>query len=149
MGRAPSWRPWVSANFALTWDGRISTRTPTPSDFSSAEDKRRFLEIRAMADAVIAGARTVKADRMTMGIPNPKARQESASRGQTPYPLRVVVTNSGRLDPTLPLFSRRFSPIHIYSTSRMPRRSREVLASHAALHLHEGRSVDLPAMMRQ
>jgi len=46
-------RPFVTANFALTWDGRISTRRGTPSDFSSKKDKHRLVEIRAQCDAVL------------------------------------------------------------------------------------------------
>ncbi|MCX8512595.1 MAG: hypothetical protein ORN83_12625, partial [Chthoniobacteraceae bacterium] len=44
--------PYVVANFAITWDGRISTVDRTPSNFSSSVDKKRFLEIRAEGDAV-------------------------------------------------------------------------------------------------
>ena len=149
MPRAPGWRPWVSANFATTWDGRISTRMRTPSDFSSRTDKRRFLEIRAMADAVLVGAKTVEADRMTVGVPSAAMRKQRVERGQTAYPLRVLVTNSGRVDPEWPIFSKRFSPIHIYTTKRMPVRTRSLLPEQVDLHIAEGGKVDLAAMMKE
>lgn len=141
-------RPEVAVNFALTWDGRISTRNHTPSDFSSPYDKRRFLEIRATGDAILAGASTIAADRMTMGLPDEALRQERLARGQAEYPLRVLLTGSGVLDPALPVFHHTFSPIHIFSTQRMPASSRSVLAEVATLHLADGDSVDLREMLR-
>jgi riboflavin-specific deaminase-like protein len=140
-------RPEVSVNFALTWDGKISTRNKTRSDFSSPRDKHRLLEIRATADAVLVGKRTVERENMSIGLPNAALRAERVRRGQPPYPLRVIVTNSGRIDPGLGLFSKRFSPIHIFSTSRMPAAIRAALAGSADVHLSQDRSVDLNEML--
>lgn len=67
-------RPFVTANFAVTADGRISTRNFTPSDFSSKRDKRRLVKIRAACDAVLVGARTLAADTMTLGIPGVRGK---------------------------------------------------------------------------
>ena len=113
-------RPFVTANFALTWDGRISTRRSTPADFSSKSDKRRLVEIRARCDAVLVSAKTVAADNMSMGLPDAALRAARSARGQREYPLRVLLTNSGRIDPALRLFTKTFSPIVIFSTTRMP-----------------------------
>lgn len=135
-------RPEVAANFALTWDGRISTRNRTPSDFSSPLDKRRLLEIRATGDAVLAGAATVAADRMSMGMPAEDLRNERLARGQSAYPLRVLLTNNGWLDPTLPVFQHRFSPVHIFATRQMPQEVRATLADVATLHFTEAETVD-------
>lgn len=140
-------RPFVTANFALTWDGRISTRGGTPSDFSSKRDKHRLVEIRATCDAVLASAKTVAADRMTMGLPDPALRAARMERGAPAYPLRVLLTNSGRIDPTMRVFEKDFSPIAIFSTTRMPARIRAALAGKADLWLHESCAVHLPAML--
>jgi riboflavin-specific deaminase-like protein len=141
-------RPHVSANFALTWDGRISTRRRTPSDFSSPRDKRRLLEIRSAADAVLATPATVAADNMTMGMPVAELREERLVRGQAEYPLRVLVSNSGRIDPGMRLFQKQFSPIVIFSTTRMPARTRRALSENAELHLTEADQVDLLTAMQ-
>jgi len=140
-------RPFVTANFALTWDCRITTRLGTPSDFSSPRDKQRLLEIRAGADAVLAGAKTVAADGMTMGMPDAALREKRVARKQPPYPLRVLLSNSGAIDPAMPLFARDFSPIVIFTTTRMPDSRRGALAALADLWLHDEPSVNLPAMM--
>jgi riboflavin-specific deaminase-like protein len=140
-------RPFVTANFALTWDCRISTRLGTPADFSSPRDKKRLLEIRAGADAVLASAKTVASDRMTMGMPDAALREERVGRKQTPYPLRVLLSNSGAIDPALPVFGKDFSPIVIFTTTRMPESRRGALAARADLWMHDEPSVNLPAMM--
>jgi 2,5-diamino-6-(ribosylamino)-4(3H)-pyrimidinone 5'-phosphate reductase len=140
-------RPFVTANFAVTWDARISTRRGTPANFSSPQDKRRLLEIRARCDAVLASAKTIASDNMTMGLPDPTLRAERLSRRQSPYPLRVLLTNSGRIDPALRIFQSTFSPILIFSTTRMPARVRDALADKADLWLHDSPAVNLAGML--
>lgn len=140
-------KPHLSVNFAITWDGRISTRKFTPSDFTSPRDKHRLLEIRAEADAVLVGISTIAADNMSIGLPDAALRAARARRNQAPYPLRVLVSNSGRIDPKLRVFEKNFSPIVIFSTTRMPQRTRETLAPHADLWLHESNTVNLPALL--
>lgn len=140
-------RPFVTANFAMTWDGRISTRRGTPADFSSKRDKHRLLEIRAECDAVLATAKTIATDQMTMGLPDLELRAARLQRRQNEYPLRVLITNSGRINPKLRLFEKTFSPIVIFSTTRMPANVRQALASKAELWLHDSSSVNLEAMM--
>ena len=110
-------RPKVLINFALTVDGKISTAKFTPTTFTSAYDKKRLLEIRSLADAVMVGRGTVEKDRMTMGMPDPKLRKARRDRGQAEYPLRVVLSGSGKLDPGLPVFGQNFSPILIFTGS--------------------------------
>jgi riboflavin-specific deaminase-like protein len=140
-------RPFVTANFALTWDGRISTRRGTPANFTSPRDKHRLLEIRAECDAVLASAKTIATDQMTMGLPDDALRNARVKRGQSAYPIRVLITNSGRINPQLRLFEKTFSPIVIFSTTRMPARTQSALAGKADLWLHEAGSVNLAAMM--
>ena len=141
-------RPFVTVNFAPTWDARVSTRNLTPSDFSSARDKRRLLEIRSSGDAVLAGAGTVSADRMSMGLPAMELREQRQARGQSEFPLRVLISNSGKLDPRWQIFQKDFSPLHIFSTELMPQRVRQALADKTILHLDAAPEVDLLKMMR-
>jgi len=140
-------RPFVTSNFAMTWDGRISTRRATPANFTSPKDKHRLIEIRAECDAVLASAKTIASDNMTMGLPDPSLRAARGKRGQSAYPLRVLLTNSGRIDPGLRLFESTFSTIVIFSTTRMPARVQSALAGKADLWLHEAPAVNLTAMM--
>lgn len=100
----PSTRPRVLANFALTLDGKVSTRNRTPSLFTSARDKQRLLEIRALGDALLVGRGTVEADTMSMGLADETLRRERLARGQAEFPLRVIVSKSGNVAPSLKVF---------------------------------------------
>ncbi|MEO7317461.1 MAG: dihydrofolate reductase family protein [Chthoniobacteraceae bacterium] len=140
-------RPFVTVNFAITWDGRVSTRKLTPADFTSKRDKQRLSEIRATGDAVLVGASTLATDRMTMGISDPALRAARVAKRQPPYPLRVIVSNSGRISPALRVFEKDFSPILIFTTQKMPRAVRAALLCLADLYVSPGERVDLPAML--
>ena len=138
-------RPFVTANFAITADGRISTRKRTPSDFSSARDKRRLLEIRAQCDAVLVGARTLAADTMSLGLPAADLCAARKKRGLSAQPLRVVVSNRGQLSPELRVFIG--GEVVVFSTTQMPARTRDALAQKCDLFLHDSPLVDLPAAL--
>ncbi len=140
-------RPFVTANFAITRDARISTRRGTPSDFSSPRDKRRLVEIRAQCDAILVSAKTISVDNMSMGLPDETLRAARVRRGQAAYPIRVLLTNSGRIKSGLRIFEKDFSPIVIFSTTCMPAKTRAELAPKADLWLHEGATVNLDAML--
>lgn len=134
--RSASPLPEVAVNFALTWDARATTRAHTRADFSSPGDKRRLLEIRAQADAILAGRGTVVAERMRMRVSDAALQAERTSRGQLPEPLRVVVSASGRLDPAWPLFNEPGgTPVIVFSTPNMPAEIRAALEEKATLYL--------------
>lgn len=95
----------VIANFAMTVDGKVTTRTGSPTTFTSPADKRRLREIRSLGDAVLAGASTVKADSMTMGLSDSGLRKKRAAEGLPEEPLRVIVSNSGRIAKSWKVFT--------------------------------------------
>src|SRR5882724_10097157 len=98
MGRMGRRRPFAAATFAMTVDGKITTRAFSPVDFTSREDKLHLLRQRALGDAVLIGHTTLKQDNVRLGLPHEELRQARMARGQTPYPLRVIVSNEGRID---------------------------------------------------
>ena len=142
-------RPFVFATFAMTVDGKITTRAFSPVDFTSREDKQHLLRQRSLGDAVLIGRSTLAHDNVRLGLPDPQMRAEREARGQSPYPLRVIVSNEGRIDPALKIFQTDFSRILIFSTTRMPRKYQLALREKATLHLSEARSVDLARMLQQ
>jgi 5-amino-6-(5-phosphoribosylamino)uracil reductase len=130
-------------------DGKITTKNFSPVDFTTREDKTHLLRQRALGDAVLIGHSTLKHDNVRLGVPDPKMRAERVARGQSPYPIRVIVSNEGRIDPSLKIFKVDISPIVIFSTTRMPVRSQKALRQKATLHLSEARQVDLAWMLQQ
>jgi riboflavin-specific deaminase-like protein len=140
-------RPFVSATFAMTLDGKTTTRNFAPVDFTSREDKQHLFRQRALADAVLLGHTTLERDNVRLGV-SEDLRQQRLKRGQTPAPVRVIVSNEGRISADLKIFQWELSPILIFSTKRMPRGVREALAGKAILHLTNQRDVDLVDMLR-
>ena len=136
----------------MTVDGKITTKNFSPIDFTSREDKAHLLQQRALGDAVLMGYGTLKHDNVRLGVPNPAARAERIKRGQTAAPLRVIVSNEGRIDPALKVFNadpEKTGPIVIFSTTRMPLRVQKILREKATLHLSASRTVDLAWMLMQ
>lgn len=146
LSRTPS-RPFVVATFAMTVDGKTTTRNFTPVDFTSREDKLHLFRQRALADAVLIGHTSLKRDNVRLGIP-PKLQKARRKRGQTPASIRVIVSDKGKIDNRLNIFQSDISPIIIFSTRRMPRKYRQALREKATLHLTRAQHVDLAAMLR-
>jgi riboflavin-specific deaminase-like protein len=145
--KSKGWRPFVVATFAMTVDGKVTTRNFTPIDFTSREDKLHLFRQRALADAVVIGHTSLRRDNVRLGIPS-ELQKARIKRGQTPAPLRIVVSGKGKIDSRLKIFQSDISPIIIFSTSRMPRKYQQALAKKATLHVSDGNHVDLAAMLQ-
>jgi riboflavin-specific deaminase-like protein len=139
-------RPFVVATFAMTADGKVTTRNFAPVDFTSREDKLHLFRQRALADAVLLGHTSLKRDNVRLGIPL-NLQQARIKRRQSLAPLRVIVSNKGRIDSRLNIFQSKISPILIFSTKRMPKKTQAALKDKATLHLTEADEIDLPAML--
>lgn len=97
--------PFVLVNMAMTADGKIATANRAVSSFGSARDHEHLLALRATADAVMAGARTVDLNEINLG-PGPKHfRRARLRRGLTEFNLRVIVSGSGSINPKARIFS--------------------------------------------
>src|SRR5207244_9459790 len=127
-------RPFVIATFAMTADGKVTTENFTPVDFTSREDKLHLFRQRALADAVLIGHTSLKRDNVRLGLPA-DMQETRMKRGQTRCPLRVIISNEGRIDPRLKIFHSDVSPVIIFSTKRMPGKYQRALEKKATLHL--------------
>jgi len=145
-------RPFVIVTFAMTMDGKITTRNFSPVDFTSREDKLHLFRQRALGDAVLIGHTTLQRDNVRLGLPQEELRKARIRRGQTPYPLRVIVSNEGKIDSRLKIFQSdptKAGPVVIFSTTRMPRKYRCALMEKATLHLSNSLHVDLAEVLRK
>jgi riboflavin-specific deaminase-like protein len=135
----------------MTLDGKITTRTFTPVDFTSRADKQFLFQQRALADAVVIGHSTLKRDNVRLGI-SEDLRSARIKRGQAPAPLRVIVSGQGKIDAHLKIFQSdpaQAGPILIFSTKWMPREERAALRDKKAkVHLSETGDVDFREMLR-
>lgn len=110
--------PFVLINMAMTADGKIATANRAVSSFGSGRDHTHLLELRATADAVMAGARTVNSAEINLGPGPAKFRRQRLKRGLAEYNLRVIVSGSGSINPKAHVFTKRFSPVIILTTQR-------------------------------
>jgi 5-amino-6-(5-phosphoribosylamino)uracil reductase len=146
MVKSKRQRPFVVATFAMTADGKVTTRNLAPVDFTSREDKLHLFRQRALADAVLIGHTSLRRDNVRLGIPG-DLQQARIKRKQTPASLRVIVSNKGRIDSRLKIFQSSISPIVIFSTTRMPKKTQAALRRKATLHLTQSDHIDLAAML--
>ena len=141
--------PFVFLNVATTADGKLAPVTRHFIPFSSKRDQEHLLELRATADAVMSGARTVDLGPVKLGPGGAKYRRERVRRGLTEYNLRVVVTGSGSLDPRAEIFKHRFSPIIILTSGRASRaRLRRLEALADQVKVCGEREIDFPFALR-
>ncbi|MFO1091818.1 MAG: RibD family protein [Planctomycetaceae bacterium] len=79
--------PWVHAKWAMTLDGKLSTRTGDSKWISSEESRRIAHELRGRMDAIIVGIGTALADDplLTARPPGPRVA------------MRVVLDSEARL----------------------------------------------------
>jgi riboflavin-specific deaminase-like protein len=113
--------PFVFLNVATTADGKLAPASRHFIPFSSKRDQEHIMELRATADAVMSGARTVDLSPVKLGPGSAKYRRLRLKRGLTEYNLRIVVSGSGTLDPKAEIFKHRFSPIIVLTTGRASR----------------------------
>ncbi|MGX1911403.1 pyrimidine reductase family protein [Streptomyces phaeochromogenes] len=101
--------PWLRANMVSTLDG-AAQHDGRSQPISSAADMRIFGTLRALADAVVVGAETVRQE----GYRPARAREDFAAlreaAGQGPAPAIAVVSASLDLDFSLPLFTSPLVP---------------------------------------
>src|SRR5579859_7408623 len=103
--------PFVLINVATTLDGKLAPANRKFVPFGSPLDRQLLLELRAGADAVMAGARTVDLLPVNLGPGPARYRRQRLRNGLAEYNLRIVVSGSGTLNPKAAIFRRRFSPI--------------------------------------
>jgi len=111
--------PFVFVNMAMTADGKIATANRAVTSFGSARDLEHLYELRATADAVMCGARTVETAETTLGPGAAKFRRQRLKRGLAEYHLRVIVSGSGSINPDAAIFKTPISPLIILTTARI------------------------------
>lgn len=110
--------PFVFVNLAMTVDGKIATANRAVHSFGSARDREHLYELRATADAVMCGARTVEISNSILGTGGAKFRRLRRQHGLAEYNLRVVVSGSGSINPEAEIFKKSFSPVIVLTSQR-------------------------------
>lgn len=121
-------RPYIISNFVTTLDGVVALNDPAhPSggDISGSNTHDRMVMglLRAVADAIIVGAGTLRAVPRHLWTaefiysPLSSAYQQlRTTMGKAASPLNVIVTASGAIDLSQPLFQSKEVPVLIVTT---------------------------------
>src|SRR5262245_41288245 len=116
-------RPFTFINVATTVDGKLAPANRRFVPFGTRRDLELLYDLRADADAVIVGARTIDSAPGHYGPGPARYRKLRMQRGLTEYNLRVIVSGSGTLNPRADVFRHRFSPIVVLVSGRAPLRN--------------------------
>lgn len=150
LGRLYPWpdAPWLRTMMVMTLDGATVGPDGLSGSISGPADKRVFMETRRLADAVLVGAGTIRAERYKPMMARADWQEARASLGLAPAPQIVVV--SGRLDLPWdePMFSDSALPVVVATTVDADPSSVSQAREHAeVVQVGEG-SVDLSALIR-
>lgn len=142
-------RPFVFINVAMTADGKIDTFVRKGATISSQQDKERVDKLRAEADAVLVGGRTLLDEDPKLTVKSNVLRAERIARGHTPNPIKVGVVSDASSVKTLSKFLHEGDAhIVIFTTQRTSKEEIVSLRSQRVeVYVHEGERVDLRNMM--
>ncbi|MER8070939.1 pyrimidine reductase family protein [Streptomyces sp. NPDC094034] len=122
-------RPWLRANMVSTLDGAAHHEGRSQS-ISCAADMRVFGTLRALADAVVVGAETVRQEEYRPARAREAFAGRRAAAGQRPAPAIAVVSASLELDFSLPLFTAALVPTLVLTGAAAP--AERILAAEKA-----------------
>lgn len=112
-------RPWLRMNFVMSADGAATVHGAS-GPLGGETDRGTLSVLRMLADAVVVGAGTVRAEGYGgLGL-DEEARAWRRSRGLGPHPRLVIMTNRLGLSPEMSVFTRAETPPLIITNSEAP-----------------------------
>ncbi|NMH95157.1 pyrimidine reductase family protein [Pseudonocardia bannensis] len=140
-------RPWVLINFVASPDGSVATGGRV-GGLSSPVDKEVFRLLRSVADVILVGAGTVRAEGYGPHRPSAEHQASRRERGQPASATMAVVSASLRLNLQSALFSDGARPI-VITPNNVEAAARDRTAAHADLIMAGEDAVDLQGALRQ
>ena len=112
--RAPESRPFVLANFVASLDGRAALAGRSKGLGGDA-DLEMLLELRALADAVLVGTGTLRAEGYGRLVRREERRAHRAAGGLEPDPPAVVISRGLDVPWDAGLFAAPEQPVLVYT----------------------------------
>lgn len=138
-------RPFVFINVAMTADGKIDTFRRTGAAVSSPRDKERVDRLRAEADAVMVGGRTLLDEDPRLTVKSESLRRERIERGLAPNPIKVGIVGEANLRPESQFLSAGPAKIVIFTTRRTSKHHASLLESFGVdVYVDDSEKVNLP-----
>jgi riboflavin-specific deaminase-like protein len=128
----------------MTVDGKIDTFERTGAGISSAEDKRRVLELRASVDAVIVGGNTLNRENPKLTVKDPQLAEKRLAAGLPENPAKVGIVTRAELDPDGDFIKAGPARRVVFTTRQTSAEQLSMLAAAGVeVFVHDGRRVDL------
>ena len=141
-------RPFTFINVAMTVDGKIDTFERNGSAISSAKDKQRVDQLRAAADGILVGGRTLLGEAPKLTVKSEALREERIRQGRSPNPIKVGVVTVADIPKDSDFIKAGDSRKVIFTTSQTSNSQLEQLrALGVEVFVDEAPRVDLNKMM--
>ena len=141
-------RPYVFINTATSADGKIDTFERKGSAISSIRDKERVDQLRADADAVLVGGKTLLGELPKLTVKSEALREARVKRGVTPNPIKVGVVTSADIPLDSDFIKAGPARAVIFTTSRTSISQLETLrANGVEVFVDDAPRVNLGKMM--
>jgi 5-amino-6-(5-phosphoribosylamino)uracil reductase len=112
-------RPYTLLSCSMSIDGYIDGANESRLLLSNDQDFDRVDEVRAGVDAILVGATTVRNDNPRLLVRDPDRRRARLDRGLPEHPVKVTITQRGRLDTSHRFFADDGSDKLVYASSRV------------------------------
>ena len=143
---APADRPWLLVNMVASLDGGITVEGRS-GGLAGEADKQLFGALRQVADVVMAGAGTMRAEDYGPPKASDAVRARRRERGQREVPRLAVVTRRLDLDPRARMFTDPDNRPLVITHDAAPADRREALGGVAEVVSFGSDDVDLVAAM--
>jgi len=142
-------RPFVFINVAMTVDGKIDTFARRGAAISSQRDKERVDQLRAEADAVMVGGKTLLDEDPKLTVKSEALRAERIARGLAPNPIKVGVVTKAEIKSHSKFLQAGPARIVIFTTHQTSKDQLAALRSQGVeVFVHAGERVDLEQMLQ-
>ncbi len=112
-------RPYTLLSCSMSIDGFIDGASESRLMLSNEVDFDRVDEVRAGVDAILVGATTVRNDNPRLLVRDPDRRRSRVAHGLPEHPVKVTVTERGRLDASQRFFADDGASKLVYASSRV------------------------------
>lgn len=137
-------RPFVFINVAMTADGKIDTFQRRGAAISSPRDKERVDRMRAGADAVMVGGKTLIDEDPKLTVKSEELRAERIGRGLSPNPVKVGVVTQANIKANSQFLNTGPADIVIFTTRRTSKRHLSLLTARGVdVYVDDAKKVNL------
>jgi 2,5-diamino-6-(ribosylamino)-4(3H)-pyrimidinone 5'-phosphate reductase len=137
-------RPFVFINIAVTADGKIDTFERKGAAISSRRDKERVDQLRASADAIMVGGRTLLDEDPKLTVKSEELRAERVARGLSPNPMKVGIVTQAKIRADSEFLNAGPADIVIFTTRRTSKEHLALLKSRRVdVYVDDAEKVDV------